>query len=440
MTYVIAIIFNFFLGISYYFMQNRFGQRMLQLNPINVILAMPLLITIFGVNAYYLFDLDLPFGLNLELKEGIIGRVYIEYYISWITLFLLFGFFGKNFRIDKLKKTLETLPESSSKFLVSFDFFVFLFSMLIIFLDLLLIGSLPGVAALNGDVLLAGELKGEYFERRITAGIPIIGYLMQYFHIFAVAWFANRVLDGKCKAYLSIIIIMIFSYSILALVKSHFILPAVSLLVVISIRRTVIFKFKYILTIIFPLLVLLYILFAISISDNNEDVLEWLIRRLLLAQIEGAFLIRSIFDQPLIEAFLRGAPLVGKFGFQTMDPSAEIVILFFGEGSGWVNMNSHFIGQGFVMVGSIIPVLGPLFIFLNFYIIIGIANKLYIFQQNSMSQILAYSTLVLIPINTNFGLTLYFKPVFAFLILSASLIFLRQVFNSLLSSQGRAQI
>ena len=91
MNILIAVIFNLFLASSFYCYRRMRGLKDFYLDLWTSILIIALIPTIFGINIFLLSDYEMPWGLNNELREGIIMQVYIEYYVSWCLLFLLLG-------------------------------------------------------------------------------------------------------------------------------------------------------------------------------------------------------------------------------------------------------------------------------------------------------------------------------------------------------------
>ena len=164
------------------------------------------------------------------------------------------------------------------------------------------------------------------------------------------------------------------------------------------------------------------------LNDDLSSAMEAMIKRVFIVQAEGAFLIREFYQNFDINALSYGLPLAKYFNFNNAayDPSATVVKDIFGDVSGWVNINSFYIGQGSVMLGPIITVIGPILIFLNGYLLHLFSKMFKRCNEINLSYVGWAVAVISLPLNTNFALILYFKPLFTFLI---SMIFLELLIN-----------
>ena len=435
MNILIAVMFNFFLVSSFYCYRRMRGLKDFYLDVWTTILIIALLPTIFGINVFLLSDYEMPWGLNNELREGIIPQVYIEYYVSWCLLFLFLGLGAKVIRTPDIRIITKSWTEVRHKNL--FDFFVITFFLFIIVYDLYLIGDLPFFYILNGDIEGAEAAKGDFFNARLSSSIPLFGYLMKYFPLFALGWTFDRLLSDNKRLGFSLILLVSVIYSGLTLIKSYALMPVIVCFIIYFAYGKYKLNFKFLIRSIAILFIVVTLpFFLLSEEGFSITVFSSILERVFLVQIQGAFLIRSHYDAMMVEALLEGAPLVKRLGFETLDPASGVLDMIWGEDGflkGFVNVNSHFIGQGFVMLGPAISVIGPIIIFLNFAIITLISRVFTGSPFNRVTNIILITVAALIPINNNFGNTLYFKGVFAFIIL----LFVLWPIYSLASGKGQ---
>ena len=318
-----------------------------------------------------------------------------------------------------------------------FDFFVITFFLFIIVYDLYLIGDLPFFYILNGDIEGAEAAKGDFFNARLSSSIPLFGYLMKYFPLFALGWTFDRLLRDNKRLGFSLILLVSVIYSGLTLIKSYALMPVIVCFIIYFAYGKYKLNFRSLIRSIAILFIVVTLpFFLLSEEGFSITVFSSILERIFLVQIQGAFLIRSHYDAMMVEALLEGAPLVKRLGFETLDPAAGVLDKIWGEDGflkGFVNVNSHFIGQGFVMLGPAISVIGPIIIFLNFAIITLISRVFTGSPFNRVTNIILITVAALIPINNNFGNTLYFKGVFAFIIL----LFVLWPIYSLASGKGQ---
>lgn len=411
-----ASLLNLSLILSVITYKLRSGREWARFDVTLVALLAGLLPTIFGINWLLFNGLTLPWGLDLWAKESILETLYIEYYLSWILTFIIFTALHRQ---TDLSARLDTTSRShAAPARTRFDRIVILALYCVVGLDLALISELPGVYILAGDITGAELAKGRFVAARFETSIPIIGYVLRFFPIFGTAWAFHRYIETKNKRMFLLSIIPLVFYSAATLIKSYALLPLVAGVTAACING----GFRLNLSRLLKLTILggcLIILPFYAIFGGTEiSLLEKILSRIFIVQVQGAWLIRSIFDSPDPAALLYGAPLLKRFGIYTMDPASEVLNIIWGPGeNGFVNINSHYIGQGFVMFGNSIWFIGPIIIALNFVLLKKLTQ---IFQVNGdpvVSRIIAISVLSLVPFNNNFGNAVYLKASIAFMIL-----------------------
>ena len=417
-----AIICNIFLFLSYLVYTKMRGMRFFQLDLWTSIFLFALLPTVFGANTYLFGGYELSWGLQDYIDKEVIHRVYIEYYASWCILLLIFGLGSSYITLPDMLEENKKWDLVNNKKL--FDLGIFILFITIILYDLLLIGDLPFFYILSGDIIGAEEAKGKFFEVRMTSGIPFIGYLMQYYPLFTFGWFFQRLMSGGRSFYLIITSLVLIIYSILTIIKGYALLGfIIGFLIFFSYSKNrinipLILKFSLVFVIvIFPV-------FAVLESESYKAVFFNIYERIFLVQIQGAFLIRSNFDGIEMSALMEGMPLAGRLGFETMDPAAKVLEKIWGEQAfldGFVNINSHFIGQGYVMFGSLIPLIGPIIIYINAFLLTLLYRVSSSTQFSSISRIILITCAALIPINNNFGNTVYLKSLLGFTFLTLAI-------------------
>jgi len=85
---------------------------------------------------------------------------------------------------------------------------------------------------------------------------------------------------------------------------------------------------------------------------------------------------------------------------------------------GFVNMNSFFIGQGFVMLGNFIVILGPLAYAINIWFIFILGPIFRRSRNAGLMRITQFFFILTLSINTNFALLFFIRPIVGFLIIS----------------------
>ena len=227
------------------------------------------------------------------------------------------------------------------------------------------------------------------------------------------------------KSFLFYLLIAFFIiYATLTLIKSFLLSAIIACFIVYLLNTRKKIHLRFVLKATIAVILSVFIPFSLLMGGDTMEVFENIVKRIFIVQIEGAFLIRQIYTETRLDALLEGFPLLARFGVETFDPARGVIIEVFGEQSGWVNMNSHFVGQGFVMFGPLISIIGPIILFLNFAMLSLLSRTFSLGSRQYLSSTIVISCALFVPINNNFGNAVYFKSVISYVILYAFLRFL----------------
>jgi len=389
----------------------------------SVIFYAAMFVTIFGINIFFLTDAKMTFGVETKISDATVSRVYVDYYLSWIFVFLIFGCGSKLVTLPDRSNSYSTyvrLPNSKL-----FDYVVLLSAIVLLAIDLALIGTPPGIIALKGDVGGAIASKGAFMNQRMDSGIPGLGYLMRYFPIFASAWLFERFMLTRKPLGFFILCFAIVVYSALTLIKSYALQPLIAACAVYFMHKGNRLNIRLVVKIFVVSCAVIFVPFYLISGVSAFELISLIVNRVFTVQIEGAILIREAFLEIRLDALLEGAPLLSRFGVATFDPAAEVISVFFPSvGEGWVNMNSHYVGQGYVMFGSLVVIVGPLVIYLN-CVLLSLTSRAFAIGPNQhISSLIILSCAIYLPFNNNFGNALYLKALIAYLVLSVFLYFI----------------
>lgn len=419
----IAIVLNLALLGSMVFYRKRMKLRSGALDLWSVVFYAAMFVTIFGINIFFLTDAKMTFGVETKISDATVNRVYIDYYLSWIFVFLIFGCGSK----------LVTLPDRGNSYSIYLrlpnsklvDYCFLLSAILLLAIDLALIGTLPGIIALKGDVSGAIASKGAFMNQRMDSGIPGLGYLMRYFPIFSSAWLFERFMLTRKPLGFLILCFAIVVYSALTLIKSYALQPLIAACAVYFMHKGNRLNIRLVVKIFLASCAVIFVPFYLISGVSVFELISLIVSRVFTVQIEGAILIREAFSELRLDALLEGAPLLRRFGVVTFDPAEEVISIYFHSvGEGWVNMNSHYVGQGFVMFGSSVIVIGPLIIYLNCALLSLASRTFPIGPTQHISSLIILSCAIYLPFNNNFGNALYLKSLVAYLVLSIFIYFI----------------
>lgn len=355
----------------------------------------------FGVFGIMFDKVSFYAGLEQTLSRSTIVSTFVDYIIAFILLIIIFFLLTNTFiRFDKkiIKLFTSETIKGDTFFAISHSIIIIIFCF-----ELFRIPSIPLFEFINGGIVPGAISRGEVIEYQIENGIPLFGYIINYVPSILFCWVIVNKKLGRIRRFLFTIIFI--GYYLLFLSKSFFVTP---FLLIFILTRLITRSSN---------LIYIFIAFGIMfgmfffVSSDVTSMMSILTSRLFVGQVEGLFLVREYYPNPRFDALINGFPLFGVFHVDTFDPHVAIISEVFGETvEGWVNMNAMFIGQGAVMMGKVIVVLGPLIVGLNIYLCYSTAMFFEKFTKNGICLISGLYFVVTLPFNQNFSLLLYFKP------------------------------
>ena len=404
---IIQFILVILLLISHYLYLKKTKLNILKPNPWLILFYLTLLPTFLGFLVIPYYDELVSFGAGQLLSEEIKYWTSVNYLISWIVTFILFGFGSKYVTIQKYKNKVN---------FNKYEFFFTLIGVSLITIDFINLPEVPLINFINLGIEAGLLSRGNVIEYQINNGIPVVNLIIRNVPLVIIGWLYFY--SNYSKKYFMTLLALYLLYNFCLLAKGFFIIP-VSLLLWIRISK----KGSELKVSTIPLLSLMLFLIFLFLNDDFTTAIESMIKRVFIVQAEGAFLIREFYQDFDINALSYGMPFAKYFNFNkaAFDPSVTVVKDIFGDVSGWVNINSYYIGQGSVMLGSLVIIAGPLLIFMNGFLIFLSSNLFKRCNKTNLTYIGWAVTVISMPLNTNFALIVYFKPVFTFII---SMIFL----------------
>jgi hypothetical protein len=312
----------------------------------------------------------------------------------------------------------------------SFSRSIFFFGILFTFTPLFLAESIPLIVSLTEGFSAGSISKGEFVESGYNMKIPLVGYLTRYFPSLAILYFFDiKIRTGKSSGFYLLFLAQ-FLFGALVLIKGQFIPIIVGCLYLYidhlrSQGRSIEPRFILILFlgILFLILPSTYLL---NSDDSLVDLVVRLFGRFFVVQMEGAFLIRELYSSPDLGALLNGFPLISRLAPSlSFDPAADIVGMLLPTAEGWVNMNSSFIGQGYVMFGILYTIICPIIIVLNIVLLRALSNTFERISGETIAKLILITCAVYFPFNTNFSIFLYGKIILAYIVMATFLVFLR---------------
>lgn len=386
----------------------------LSANASKLIVFFHIISVVFGVVAVGFFDFDLWMGLERHLTVSTRYIVAIQSIVAiYLMLFFIWLFRNRFRHLDQSHATQFRKPSRGKikklpLFLVMIGLFIFTF-------ELVRIPVLPLIVAITEGPLAGAIARGAVIDYQINNGLPGFGYILYFAPTIILIWGYTHYIRGTIKFLFLFYAVCYIGFNTIFLAKSAFIAPALMLMWIRYTDKKIIFDYK----VIAGLCILIIFMFALLEFDSIGDLLLGVIRRTFIGQVEGMFLIREFYQSSDIAALLYGFPGKGVLGLQTFDPSIEIISKVFGHDvDGFVNMNSFFVGQGFVMLGDLIVILGPLAYAFNIWLIFKLGP---IFQRSSkvgLIRITQFFFILTLSVNTNFALLFFIRPIIGFLIVS----------------------
>ena len=288
-------------------------------------------------------------------------------------------------------------------------------------IDSLIYGTPPGLRYLTQGAADAALHKGAILESKMSSGVPVLGYLVRYLPVvaFVHVGFGYIFCPRRYRGAFTLVIAIFAIYSFLSLVKSYLLFPASFFLfayVVMSGRGVL-----RLLPWLFAIVSMTLLSFA-ALPGSADGVLITLVRRVFLAQSDGMFLIRDMFSGPSLDALFLSSPLRHFLDLNVFDPAAVLVESYFGVGEGWVNMNSYFSGQAWVMFGAWYMLLVPLSWFVQILLIKFVLRGL---KTRDLAVVILVSLNIFLPLSNNIANLVWFKDLVAAVIIVCAVIIAR---------------
>lgn len=391
------------------------GYSIFNLSIRRALLILFFLPTAFGVFGTYFKRVEFSFDLINNISDDVISLVFYEYLISFYILLFLF-YMGRSlfFRIERwIRYSFLNQRDIDKFFLAAIIFSVFG----IYIFELLRIPSIPLIVLIDEGISAGSVSRGDVINYQIQQGIPVLGYLINFMPSIVFIWISLHLyINVYIKYFYGAIFII---YNMLFLGKAFFLTPILIIVVLRFVVHSQMSK-RLLIASIVSLLVLFF-----SVAEDFWTALDVMLNRLFIGQVEGLFLIREYYRVVDLNAALYGFPLAKYFDLQVFDPSVEIVSILFGDVSGWVNMNSYGLGQGFVMLGDIVVVVLPMLIFLNVYLCFTFGVFVERYLRNGLGAVVSMYFIFSLPVNTNFSLLLYFKSILGVIVVGGGVILVR---------------
>ena len=387
----------------------------LSANASKLIVIFHIIPVVFGVVGIGFFNFELWMGLENHLTDSMRFIVAIQSIVAIYLMLFFIWLFRDKFRSLDQKNVVEIrkLPWSKVQklplFLVITTLFLYLF-------EISRIPAIPIIVAILEGPVAGAIARGAVINYQINNGLPGFGYILYFAPIIILVWLYTQYIVGNIKFLFLFYVILYIGFSSIFLAKSAFIAPGLMLMWVRFTDKKIVFDYK----IIAVICSLIIFMFTFISFNSVGDLLMGIMRRTFVGQVEGMFLIREYYLTSDIEALLYGLPGKGVLGLQTFDPSVDIISKVFGEDiDGFVNMNSFFIGQGFVMLGNFIVILGPLAYAINIWFIFILGPIFRRCRNAGLMRITQFFFILTLSVNTNFALLFFIRPIVGFLIISS---------------------
>jgi len=370
---------------------------------------------VFGVVGVGFFNFDLWMGLESHLTASMRVIVAIQSIVAiYLMLFFIWLFRNKFRRLDQSPAT--QIRKRSWRKIQKLPLFLVMIALFLYAFELVRLPVIPIIVAITEGPVAGAIARGAVIDYQISNGLPGFGYILYFAPMIILIWLYTQYIVGNIKFLFLFYAFLYIGFNSIFLAKSAFVAPGLMLMWVRYTDKKVVFDYK----IIAGICTLIIFLFSFVAFESIGDLLMGVIRRTFVGQVEGMFLIREYYQTSDIAALLYGFPGKGVLGLQTFDPSIEIISKVFGDDiDGFVNMNSFFVGQGFVMLGNLVVVLGPLAYAFNIWIIFILGP---IFRRSSnigLMRVIQFFFILTLSVNTNFALLFFIRPIVGFLIVSS---------------------
>ena len=408
-----ATVVIFFVPI-YFVAFRRIRGGLFSANASKIIIIFHMAPIIFGIVAVAFFNFDLWMGLEKHLTDSMRFTVGFQSIFA-IYLMLLFIHLMRH-RFSRLDQTIIVQKNKSARYrFKKLPFFLVIITLLFYLFELVRLPVIPLIAAITEGPVAGAVARGYVIEFQINNGLPGLGYVLYFAPIISLVWLYTQYIAGNVKYLFWIFAALYFGFNILFLAKSAFIAPGLMIMWVRYTDKNILFDFKVILSII----ALIIFMFAFIAFESPTDLIGQVLKRAFISQTQGMFLIREFYSTSDINALLYGLPFKGSLGLETFDPSVEIIRKLYGKDiDGFVNMNSFFIGQGFVMLGNAIIILGPIAYAFNIWMIFALGPIFKRCTNSGLMRIIQFFFILTLAINTNFALLLFIRAIVGFIIVS----------------------
>jgi hypothetical protein len=384
-------------------------------NASKLIVIFHIIPIVFGIVGIGFFNFDLWMGLERHLTDSMRVIVAIQSIIAiYLMLFFIWFFRNKFRRLDQ--SPASKIRKRSWRKVQKLPLFLVMVTCVLYAFELVRLPVIPIIVAITEGPVAGAIARGAVIDYQISNGLPGFGYILYFTPMIILIWLYTQYIVGNIKFLFLFYAVLYIGFNAMFLAKSAFIAPGLMLMWVRYTDKQIVFDYK----IIAGICTLVIFMFTFVAFESVSDFLMGVIRRTFVGQVEGMFLIREYYPTSDIAALLYGVPGKGVLGLQTFDPSIDIIRKVFGKDiDGFVNMNSFFVGQGFVMLGNLIVILGPLAYALNIWIIFILGP---VFRRSSnagLMRVTQFFFILTLSVNTNFALLLFIRPIIGFLIVSS---------------------
>lgn len=382
-------------------------------NSVKVIIVFHFGPILFGVVAIGFFNFSIWQGLEAYLTDTTRFIVGLQSVFTIHLMLVLLYFFRRQFRrLDEpvMIRRIVNRRFSVKKLPVAITFSIILFYIF----ELVRIPVVPLVVAVTEGPIAGAIARGDVIHYQIANGIPGLGYILTFAPTIGLVWLYTQYLVKNVRILFWILALVYFGFNILFLSKSIFIVPVLMFMWIRYTDKHVQSDFKSIIL----MVSLVIFMFTFVEFGSANDLLVQILKRSFVSQTQGMFLIREFYQSSDLNALLYGLPGKYLFGFETFDPSVEIIRKLGMSTAGFVNMNSFFVGQGFVMLGHAIVLLGPISYALNIWVILVMGSIFKRCCASGLMRVIQFYFILTLSINTNFALLLFIRPIFGFILVS----------------------
>lgn len=384
-------------------------------NSSKIIVIFQILPIVFGIVGIGFFNFDLWMGLESHLTESMRVIVAIQSIVAIYLMLFFIWFFRNRFRILD-QSPVKQIRKRSWRKIHKLPIFLVVVAIVLFAFELARLPVIPIISAITEGPVAGAIARGVVINYQISNGLPGFGYILYFAPMIILIWLYTQYIVGNIRFLFLFYAVLYIGFNAIFLSKSAFIAPGLMLMWIRYTDKKIMFDYK-IITYICALVILM---FSFLGFESIDDLLMSALRRAFIGQVEGMFLIREYYQNSDIAALLYGLPGKGMLGLQTFDPSIEVISKVFGNDvEGFVNMNSFFVGQGFVMLGNLIVILGPIAYALNIWIIFVLGR---IFKRSThvgLMRIIQFFFILTLSVNTNFALLLFMRSIVGFLIVSS---------------------